>query len=80
MNTKLLVRYQRSHISFLLVTRGHKEVKCNKKDKNEQTKHEALLMMSINGPKSGTPEAKQLIVRSAKKYGERRRYKKTPAV
>ena len=57
-----------------------KRIKTNKRSTMKNDAINALLMISINGPKSGTLVAKQLIVRSAKKYGERRRYKKAPAV
>ena len=37
-------------------------------------------MISMNGPKSGTPEASKLIKRAAKVYEERKRYRKAPTV
>ena len=57
-----------------------KRIKTNKYSTMKNDALNALLMISINGPKSGTLEEEQLIVRSAKKYGERRRYKKAPTV
>ena len=57
-----------------------KRIKTNERSTMKNDALNALLMISINGPKSGTLEAKQLIERSAKKHGERRRYKKAPAV
>ena len=38
----------------------------------------ALLMISLNGPHPGTPEANELIKHVSHTYSESRQYKKTP--
>ena len=40
----------------------------------------ALLMISLNGPKPGTPHAAALLKRVAKSYGQRNQYKKASVV
>ena len=40
----------------------------------------ALLMISLNGPKPGTPHAAALLTRVAKSYGQRNQYKKASVV
>ena len=57
-----------------------KRIKTNSRSTMKDDALNALLMVSLNGPEPGTPDAKSLIRRAASKYTEKKRYKKAPVM
>ena len=57
-----------------------KWIKTNKRNTLKSDALNALLMISLNGPKPETPEAAALLKRVAKSYGQRKQYKKAPVI
>ena len=57
-----------------------KRIKNNKRSTMKNDALNALLMISLNGPKPGTPNAAALLKRVAKSYGQRNQYKKASVV
>ena len=57
-----------------------KRIKTHNRSTMKDEALNALLMISLNGPEPGTPDAKSLIRRVAIKYAEKKRYKKAPVM
>ena len=58
-----------------------KQIKTNKRSTLKSDTLNALIIISINSPKCGTPEALYLIKQASVSFGEhKKRYKKAPAI
>ena len=55
-----------------------KRIKTSKRCTLKMDALKALLIISVNGPRPGTPEANELIKHVSQTYSKRRQYKKTP--
>ena len=57
-----------------------KHIKLNKGSILKKVVLNALLMISLNGQQPGTLQAKELIINTARIYGERNQYEKVPGI